>query len=296
MQKITEFYAFWARFLTERRNAYSMPNFRHVFATCTLPHFVISNYICGAPSVRTSGGSHFGSGSKSPRVKSIRYSLDMQPAFVASPMLGQGDNAVGGASDTSRIQNRSYSRFTSRGQPDKRGQARGLGHARSRGFGRDREYGRGYERKNNSAPVMLAAGEVVRGRVSGIAKFGAFVELDGGVQGLVHISELSQSFVRDVLDVVRVGDEVNVRVLSVDEATGRIALSIKQCDAPVSTGYDRAVELGGDWGQPWGDDSNTKFMDLGPRPPARPNHWQPDVEKFRPFDEPPPAGDTPDRE
>eukprot|EP00171_Calliarthron_tuberculosum_P016377 IDg16377t1 len=196
----------------------------------------------------------------------------MQLAFVGSPALGRGDSTVGSISDTSRVQTRTHSRFPSRGQPQGRGQARGPGPSRSR-----------------SSPMMLAAGEVVRGKVSGVAKFGAFIELQGGVQGLVHISELSQGFVRDILDVVQIGDEVSVLVLSVDQATGRIALSMKQCDPPGSRGYDRVVELGGDWGHPWGDDKDTKFMDLGPRPPSRSQHWQPDLEKFRPFDEAPPT-------
>jgi small subunit ribosomal protein S1 len=68
---------------------------------------------------------------------------------------------------------------------------------------------------------------VVRGTVSRIAKFGAFVKLAPGVEGLVHISELSHARVPSVGSVVSEGQEVEVKVLSVDTASQRIALSMK---------------------------------------------------------------------
>jgi len=69
---------------------------------------------------------------------------------------------------------------------------------------------------------------VVQGTVKRLAEFGAFVELTPGVEGLVHISELSTERVRAVGDVVKPGDVVQAKVLSVDEDKRRIALSIKQ--------------------------------------------------------------------
>ena len=65
------------------------------------------------------------------------------------------------------------------------------------------------------------------GRVTRIAEFGAFVELETGVEGLVHVSELSHEHIRRPEDVVQVGQDVGVRVLDVDEAGRRISLSIK---------------------------------------------------------------------
>ena len=65
------------------------------------------------------------------------------------------------------------------------------------------------------------------GRVTQIADFGAFVELTPGVDGLVHVSELSDRHVRAVSDVVEVGQIVRVRVLEADEKTRRISLSMK---------------------------------------------------------------------
>ncbi len=78
------------------------------------------------------------------------------------------------------------------------------------------------------ASVRWPVDSVAEGVVKRTTEFGAFVELTPGVEGLVHISELSDSRVRAVSDVVREGDTVHAKVLSVDEDQRRIALSIKQ--------------------------------------------------------------------
>ena len=85
------------------------------------------------------------------------------------------------------------------------------------------------QRESRKAKLIgeLAVGERRHGTVSGISSFGAFVDL-GGADGLVHISELSWTPVRSPEDVVRVGQEVDVQVLSVDAVNNRIALSIKR--------------------------------------------------------------------
>jgi len=72
---------------------------------------------------------------------------------------------------------------------------------------------------------------VVTGKVCRLAEFGAFVELRPGVDGLVHISELSDKRVKSPREVVKEGDEVRVRVLSVDEKQRRISLSMKSLEA-----------------------------------------------------------------
>lgn len=71
---------------------------------------------------------------------------------------------------------------------------------------------------------------VVSGAVMRVAQFGAFVQLEEGVEGLVHISELSNQRVRSVEDVVKPGEVVKVRVLSVDTEQRRIALSMKAAE------------------------------------------------------------------
>ena len=75
--------------------------------------------------------------------------------------------------------------------------------------------------------MPLEVGSIVEGKVTGITKFGAFVSLPEGKSGLVHISEIANSFVNDVHEHVQLGQTVKVRVLSVSEE-GKIDLSIKR--------------------------------------------------------------------
>lgn len=79
--------------------------------------------------------------------------------------------------------------------------------------------------------MSIEVGSVVEGVVTGITNFGAFVELQGGKVGLVHISEVADVYVRDVKDFLKEQDKVKVKVLSIDER-GKIGLSIKQLQAP----------------------------------------------------------------
>ncbi|MBA9026946.1 MULTISPECIES: S1 domain-containing post-transcriptional regulator GSP13 [Bacillaceae] len=79
-------------------------------------------------------------------------------------------------------------------------------------------------------------GAVVAGKVTGIQPYGAFVALDESTQGLVHISEITHGYVKDINDHLKVGDEVQVKVLSIDEAKGKIGLSIRATEeAPERT-------------------------------------------------------------
>jgi S1 RNA binding domain protein len=74
--------------------------------------------------------------------------------------------------------------------------------------------------------LSIEVGSKVQGKVTGITNFGAFVELPGGTTGLVHISEVADSYVKDVNDHLKVGDQVEVKVIS--EKDGKTALSIKK--------------------------------------------------------------------
>ena len=74
---------------------------------------------------------------------------------------------------------------------------------------------------------LYKVGDVVKGNVSKIAAFGAFVELSNKIDGLIHISQLSRDRVEKVKDVLKVGDEVEARVIKVDTDERRIGLSIK---------------------------------------------------------------------
>ncbi len=75
--------------------------------------------------------------------------------------------------------------------------------------------------------MLLEAGSIVEGKISGITQFGAFVSLDEGKTGLVHISEVALEYVKDINNHVKVGDQVKVKILTIDEK-GKISLSIKQ--------------------------------------------------------------------
>lgn len=74
--------------------------------------------------------------------------------------------------------------------------------------------------------MSLEVGSILEGKVTGITKFGAFVSLPDGKNGMVHISEVSHSYVSDIREHLSEGQEVKVKVLSVDES--RVSLSIKK--------------------------------------------------------------------
>jgi S1 RNA binding domain protein len=74
--------------------------------------------------------------------------------------------------------------------------------------------------------MSIEVGSKVQGKVTGITNFGAFVELPGGSTGLVHISEVADSYVKDVNDHLKVGDQIEVKVIS--DKDGKTALSIKK--------------------------------------------------------------------
>lgn len=77
--------------------------------------------------------------------------------------------------------------------------------------------------------MSLEIGTVVEGKVTSIAKFGVFVLLPEGKSGLVHISEIANSFVSDIDEFVSVGQSVKVRILSISDE-GKISLSIKRAE------------------------------------------------------------------
>jgi len=75
--------------------------------------------------------------------------------------------------------------------------------------------------------TRFKVGDVVKGRVAKIASFGAFVELEDDIDGLVHISQISEDRIEKVKDKLNVGDEVEARVIKVDKVERRIGLSVK---------------------------------------------------------------------
>ncbi len=75
--------------------------------------------------------------------------------------------------------------------------------------------------------MSIEVGNIVSGKVTGITNFGAFIDLGDRKTGLVHISEISDRYIKDINDVLTVGDEVKVKVLTIAD-DGKIGLSIRQ--------------------------------------------------------------------
>ena len=91
---------------------------------------------------------------------------------------------------------------------------------------------------------MVSVGSVVAGKVVKVMNYGAFVDLEGGGSGMIHISEVANTYVKDINDYLKVGDEVTVKVIGINEM-GKVSLSIKETmnKAP-------AVALGREGGRP----------------------------------------------
>jgi S1 RNA binding domain protein len=78
--------------------------------------------------------------------------------------------------------------------------------------------------------MAIEAGDIIQGKVAEVRDFGAFVWLDDGKKGLVHISEISDDYVKDIHNLVKPNQKVKIKVLSVKD-DGRIELSLKQAEA-----------------------------------------------------------------
>ena len=104
--------------------------------------------------------------------------------------------------------------------------------------------------------MPIEEGKVVEGIVSSITSFGAFVQLPEGKMGLVHISEIADTYVKDIKHFIKEKDKVKVKVLSV-EKNGKINLSIKQAQEIKKT--NRPIEI--DWEQEARKNQGISFED-----------------------------------
>ena len=120
--------------------------------------------------------------------------------------------------------------------------------------------------------MEFGVGSILEGKVTGITKFGAFVSLPEGKSGLVHISEIAYSYVNDVKDHLKEGQEVKVKVIGIDE-NGRINLSIKKAMDPPP----RPAGQGRPGGRPGGH-SGGGF--LGKPAPAEPTTFEDRLKQF----------------
>jgi small subunit ribosomal protein S1 len=84
--------------------------------------------------------------------------------------------------------------------------------------------------------------EIVNGRVTKLVSFGAFVEIEEGVEGLIHISELAQHHVEDPSEIVRPGQEVNVKIIEIDPERRRLSLSLKRLEPEYRIHEDALAE------------------------------------------------------
>lgn len=81
--------------------------------------------------------------------------------------------------------------------------------------------------------MQLTMGEILEGKVTGITKFGVFIDIGNGKSGMVHISEVANTYVNDINEILKIGDSVKVKILSIGE-DGKISLSIKRAQPPVN--------------------------------------------------------------
>jgi small subunit ribosomal protein S1 len=86
--------------------------------------------------------------------------------------------------------------------------------------------------------------EIVHGQVTKLVSFGAFVEIEEGVEGLIHISELAQHHVEDPSEIVRPGQEVNVKIIEIDPERRRLSLSLKRLEPEYRIHEDALAEEG----------------------------------------------------
>ena len=112
--------------------------------------------------------------------------------------------------------------------------------------------------------MQLEVGAILDGTVTSITKFGAFVSLAEGKSGLVHISEVANTFVTDVNDYLKVGQAVKVRVLAITP-DGKINLSIKRAvEAPPQQNPERSAQpprQNAQYGQVHGPTNDASFED-----------------------------------
>lgn len=127
-------------------------------------------------------------------------------------------------------------------------------------------------REDLAVSMEFGVGSVLEGKVTGITKFGAFVSLPEGKSGLVHISEIAYSYVNDVKDHLKEGQEVKVKVIGIDE-NGRINLSIKKAMDPPP----RPASQGRPMGRPGG---HTGGGFRGKPAPAEPASFEDRLKQF----------------
>lgn len=94
----------------------------------------------------------------------------------------------------------------------------------------------------------INVGNIVKGQITGVTPYGVFVSLEDDYSGLVHISEVSDKFVKDLPMLFNIGDIIDVKILEIDEDKREVKLSIKKIDYKVEESLSRIPETGSGFG------------------------------------------------
>ena len=94
----------------------------------------------------------------------------------------------------------------------------------------------------------LKEGQLIEGKITHLTKFGAFARLDDDLEGLIHISELSENRIAHPKEVVKEGDQVTLRIIKIDSERRRIGLSLRKVDSPAYSDLDWKMALSGEVG------------------------------------------------
>lgn len=94
----------------------------------------------------------------------------------------------------------------------------------------------------------INVGNIVKGQITGVTPYGVFVSLEDDYSGLVHISEVSDKFVKDLPTLFNISDIINVKILEIDEDKREVKLSIKKIDYKVEESLSRIPETGSGFG------------------------------------------------
>lgn len=94
----------------------------------------------------------------------------------------------------------------------------------------------------------IKVGDIVKGQITGINPYGVFVSLEDDYTGLVHISEVSNKYIRDLNNMFNIGDIINVKILEIDEDKSHVKLSIKKIDYRVEQSLSKIPENGKGFG------------------------------------------------
>lgn len=91
--------------------------------------------------------------------------------------------------------------------------------------------------------MQIMIGHIVEGTVSGIQPYGAFVKLDSDYKGLIHISEISKGYVKDVAKYLHVGEKVKVKVIDIDPLTHQCKLSLKAIQSNQNRARNKSLRV-----------------------------------------------------